>query len=80
MAQTQSKIMKQLFSPIDISILVYFRIIFGAIMFWEVLRYFDHDWITRYWIEPTFHFTYYGFDWVRPWPGELMYIHFIGLG
>jgi len=77
--------MKKLFSPIDISILVYFRIIFGAIMFWQVLRFFQHDlfgidWITRYWIAPTFHFTYYGFDWIRPWPGDLMYVHFIGLG
>jgi len=80
MVQTKLKIMKQLFSPIDISILVYFRIIFGAVMFWEVLRYFEHGWIANFWIEPTFHFTYYGFDWVRPWPGELMYVHFIGLG
>ena len=80
MSQTKSKILKQLFSPIDISILVYFRIIFGAIMFWQVLRYFENDWIAKYWIEPTFHFTYYGFDWIRPWPGELMYVHFIGLG
>jgi len=73
-------VFKGLFVPIDISILVFFRISFGAIMLWEVLRYFSSDWIARYWIEPTFHFKYYGFDWVHPLPGDFMYLHFIALG
>jgi len=73
-------ILQKLFVPSDISILVYFRIIFGAVMLWEVFRYFEHDWIDKYWIEPTFHFTYYGFDWLRPWPGDGMYFHFIAMG
>jgi len=45
-----------------------------------VAGYFDHNWIDRYWIEPPFHFSYYGFDWVYPWPGDLMYLHFVVLG
>jgi len=80
MLKNQIKLQNRLFSPIDISLLVYFRIIFGAIMLWEVFRYFDHNWIDRYWIEPPFHFSYYGFDWVYPWPGDLMYLHFVVLG
>ena len=48
--------------PIDIASLVYFRIIFGAILLWEVSRYFDHGWIARYWIRPDFQFSYLGFD------------------
>ena len=68
------------FARIDIASLVYFRIAFGAILLWEVWRYFDHDWIRRYWIEPSFHFTYYGFGWARPWPADGMYIHFVALG
>jgi vitamin K-dependent gamma-carboxylase len=71
---------RALFAPVDIAALVYFRIAFGLVMFWEVWRYFDHGWIGRYWIEPVMHFTYYGFDWVRPWPGNGMYLHFVGLG
>ena len=39
-------------------------------------RYSSYGWISRYWIEPSFHFTYWGFDWIRPWPGVGMYIHF----
>lgn len=27
-------------------------------------------------LEPSFHFTFYGLDWVRPWPGHGMYVHF----
>ena len=69
-----------LFKPVDISFLVYFRIVFGAIMLWEVTRFFEYDWIRRYYIEPAMHFTYYGFSWVRPWPGRGMYIHFYILG
>jgi len=80
MSKNQAKDLTHLFLPIDVSILVFFRIIFGAVMLWEVLRYFAYDWIASYWIEPTFHFTYYGFDWVRPLPGDLMYLHFFALG
>ena len=67
-------------APVDIASLVYFRIAFGAIMLWEVWRYFNFDWISSYWITPTFHFTYWGFGWVKPWPGEGMYLHFYALG
>ncbi|WP_428323871.1 HTTM domain-containing protein [Nitrosopumilus sp.] len=77
---TKTTILQKLFEPRDIAILVYFRFIFGAIMLWEVFRYFEHDWISKYWIEPTFHFTYYGFDWVKPWPGDFMYLHFAAMG
>jgi vitamin K-dependent gamma-carboxylase-like protein len=69
-----------LFKPVDIAFLVYFRIVFGAIMLWEVYRFFTHNWITRYYVEPAIHFTYYGFSWIRPWPGRGMYVHFFVLG
>jgi hypothetical protein len=69
-----------LFKPVDISFLVFFRVLFGGIMLWEVYRYFTYDWITRYYVEPAVTFTYYGFNWVKPWPGRGMYIHFFVLG
>jgi len=68
------------FDPVDVAILVYFRIIFGAIMLWEVFRYFHYDFISRYWIDNSFFFTYYGFDWVQPLPGDGMYYLFAVLG
>jgi vitamin K-dependent gamma-carboxylase-like protein len=69
-----------LFEPVDISFLVFFRIVFGGIMLWETYRYFTHGWITRYFVEPAVNFPYYGFSWVKPWPGSGMYVHFFVLG
>ncbi|MEM9017423.1 MAG: HTTM domain-containing protein, partial [Verrucomicrobiota bacterium] len=47
---------------------------------WEVWRYFSNGKIFRYWIEPEFNFTYPGFDWVTPLPGDGMYYLFIAMG
>lgn len=74
------KLQKQFYSPVDIAWLVVLRLCFGAIMMWEAYRYLSSDWIARYFIEPAFHFKYYGFSWVQPWPGDGMYIHFWVLG
>ncbi|MEM7698680.1 MAG: HTTM domain-containing protein [Verrucomicrobiota bacterium] len=63
--------------PIDISMLVYARIVFGLIMIWEAWRYHAHDRIFRYWIEPEFNFPYPGFSWLSPLPGDGMYYLFI---
>jgi len=68
------------FEPVDAASLVAFRIAFGLLMFVEVIRYFYHGWIGRNFIVPTFHFTYFGFDWVRPWAGPGMHVHFAALG
>lgn len=72
--------LRRLWRPIDSGSLVVFRIAFGAIMAWEVLRYFAYGWIFRYWIDAPVLFKYYGFEWVQPWPGVGMYLHFVALG
>ncbi|MEO1402266.1 MAG: HTTM domain-containing protein [Cyanobacteria bacterium J06635_1] len=69
-----------LFSPVNIAFLIFFRMAFGAIMLWEVWRYFYYDWIYDYWIGPDFNFAYHGLSWVQPWPGTFMYWHFAALG
>jgi vitamin K-dependent gamma-carboxylase len=65
---------------VDVAPLVYFRILFGAIMLWEVCRYFKNGWIDRYFILPPFHPGYFGFEWVKPLPGSGMYAVFAVLG
>jgi len=72
--------LQRLYAPVDIASLVVFRIAFGAIMLWEVWRFFQYGRIARYYIDPSFYFTYFGFHWVRPWPGDGMYHHFWLLG
>ncbi|MGH2603417.1 MAG: HTTM domain-containing protein, partial [Dehalococcoidia bacterium] len=74
------RIAGRLFDQTDIRRLVYFRLAFGAICLWEVYRYFKHGWISRTYVKPKLHFTYAGFGWVRPWPGNGMHLHFAGLG
>jgi vitamin K-dependent gamma-carboxylase len=68
------------FAPVDVASLLCFRVAFGAVMAWEVIRYFSNGWIAADYIEPTFHFKYFGFEWVRPWPAAGMYVHFAVLG
>jgi vitamin K-dependent gamma-carboxylase len=67
---------RRFFDPVDGASIAVFRILFGAIMLIELWRYFTNDWIAAYYITPSFHFTYYGFGWVKPWPGNGMYWHF----
>src|SRR5688572_7780839 len=71
---------ESLFLPVRLESLALFRMAFGAIMVWEVYRYFAADRIRRFYMEPGFLFSYFGFDWVHPWPGHGMTVHFSLLG
>ncbi|MEM6820916.1 MAG: HTTM domain-containing protein [Verrucomicrobiota bacterium] len=73
-------LIEQMHQPVDIASLVIFRIGFGYMMLWEVWRYFRNGWIDKYWIYPKYNFTYLGFDWVKPWPEEIIYYHFAFMG
>src|SRR5262245_42090951 len=68
-----------LYAPVDIAFLVVFRIFFGAMMLWVVWDFYHRDLIASLYINPPFHFSYHGFEWVRPWPGQGMYVHFAAL-
>jgi vitamin K-dependent gamma-carboxylase len=70
----------RLLAPVDGASLAIFRILFGLIMAWECTRYFSKGWISPNWIEPSFYFTFWGFDWVQPWGGDGMYWHWRAVG
>lgn len=74
------RLRSRLFQPVDAAGLVAFRIAFGLIMLWEVLRTFQYERVFRYYDPNIFHFTYFGFDWVKPLPGSGMTILFVVLG
>ncbi len=78
--ETIKKFYLQAFSPTSIASLVYFRILFGIIMLWEVLRYFGNGWIHTYYIKPQFNFTYHGFHWIKPLVPAGMYTVWILIG
>ena len=77
---TQHTLRQVLAVPVDSASLAFFRISFGVIMIWEVWRHFESDWIRYFWITPSFHFSYYGLNWIRPWPGVGMELHWLALG
>jgi vitamin K-dependent gamma-carboxylase len=52
------------------------RIAFGALMFAAAVRFAAHGWIDELYVRPTFHFTYFGLGWVRPWPAPWIHVHF----
>lgn len=57
-----------------------FRIAFGLVGLLLVLRFFLMGWIDQLYLEPNYHFAYPGLEWVRPWPGAGMYVHFAVMG
>lgn len=57
-----------------------FRVLFGFMMLVSIIRFAVRGWIYELYVEPTFFFTYYGFDWVKPL-GEIgMYVVFGAMG
>ncbi|MEM9897302.1 MAG: HTTM domain-containing protein [Bacteroidota bacterium] len=62
--------------PVSIAPLITFRIAFGFIMFISTVRYMWMGWVETQLIKPLFHFHYYGFDWVKPLPGDWLYLVF----
>ncbi len=46
--------------------LAVFRLLFGLLMLISIIRFWSKGWIHSLYIEPSFQFSYYGFDWVKP--------------
>jgi hypothetical protein len=66
-------------APVDIASLAAFRFLFGLLMAAAMVRFLAKGWIRLLYVEPTFFFSYPGLEWLRPWPGPLMQVHFIVL-
>ena len=60
----------------DSSSLAIFRLGFGFLMLYSIIRIFFKGWIETLYIEPSFHFSYYGFEWIKP-IGDFTYIIFL---
>lgn len=56
--------------------LAVFRVLFGVMMFVSMVRFWANGWIDKLYIKPSFFFSYYGFDWVKP-VGDYTYLIFI---
>ncbi len=60
----------------DAVTLAFFRLAFGLMMFFSLIRFALNGWIEKIYITPNFHFTYFGFSWVKPL-GMYTYLLFI---
>lgn len=69
-----------LVKPTDAASLATFRVLFGAIMVWEVYRYHSFNRIPYYYIAPKFFFTYELFPFVFPLPGQWMFFVYFLMG
>lgn len=63
-------------TPKHIAPLAVLRIAFGVIMLISTIRFILKGWIAAFYIKPKFHFTFYGFDWIKPLGATGMYILF----
>ena len=59
--------------------LAFFRIAFGVLMCLSIIRIWYNGWIERLYIAPKFFFSFYGFEWVKPF-GIYTYLLFIFCG
>lgn len=72
-----TRLARWLGESVDARGLAAFRIAFGGLMLFSTVRFWAYGWIDELLVQPTYHFTYAGFDWVRPWPAWGMYAHFV---
>jgi len=73
------QIIKRLETPTDTASVVLLRIVFGLLMFWEMVRYYYNGWIRELYVKPQIHFQYEWFQWLRSLPEEGMYLLFASL-
>ncbi|MEM7079753.1 MAG: HTTM domain-containing protein [Pseudomonadota bacterium] len=73
------RVLAWLNQPRDIAALAVLRILIGGLMCFGALRFMHNGWIERLYLEPSFHFKYWGFEWVTV-PGETgMYLLYAGI-
>jgi len=50
--------------PVDSAWLAAFRVLFGLTLLTSMLRFLGYGWIDQLFVQPRFHFKYWGFSWV----------------
>ena len=63
MIQTISKYLDKESNPYPLAV---YRIGFGLLVMFSIVRFWYNGWIDSLYIDPDFHFSYYGFSWVKP--------------
>lgn len=61
--------------PVDAASFAVFRIVFGAVLLFAMVRLVAYGWVDQLYIQPARHVPWEGLEWVRPLPGAWMYAH-----
>ncbi|MBT8314793.1 MAG: HTTM domain-containing protein [Maribacter sp.] len=69
-----------LFTKVDNSQLLIFRIFFGLLIAFESFGAIATGWVKATLIDPHFTFSFIGFEWLQPLPGYGMYFYFFVMG
>lgn len=75
-----SRIQLFFFKPIDNSQVVLYRMLFGFLMAVESFGAIGTGWVKKTLVDPQFTFSFFGFEWLQPLPGNGMYYYFILMG
>lgn len=75
-APSLERVRAWLSEPVDGASLRMFRMLFGALMAFSVVRFWQRGWIESLFVTPKVHFHYLGFGWVNPLPAAGMYAVF----
>ena len=62
----RQNILKYLNTSIPPFSITVYRIGFGILVMFSIIRFWSRGWIEKLYLEPDFHFTYLGFSWVQP--------------
>ena len=60
------RVSEVLWRPVDAAWLALLRILFGCVLGASMVRFVAYGWVDRFFVEPGFHFKYWGFDRVEP--------------
>ena len=64
------------FQKTDVRQLAIFRIFVGAWILTDYIVDLLMGWVKTDYVDPLLHFPFIGFEWITPWPGIGMYVHF----
>jgi len=71
---------RRAFAPRDAASLGAFRMFFGLLMAVAIIRFASMGWIKALYLDPAYHFSYWGLTWIRPLGTPGTYGLFAGIG
>lgn len=72
-AKNLERLARALLVPVDAAWLSALRIGLGVLLAISMARFLAYGWVDRLFVDPDFHFKYWGFHWIEPLPAPAMH-------